>query len=57
MKKTLITTLFLLSTWTAFSNEETEVFAPLEAKIEAQFKIGDWHPAAEAAIRAHWAEY
>jgi hypothetical protein len=57
MKKALITSLFLVCNWTAFSGEGTEVFAPLEAKIEAQLEKGDWHPAAEAAIRAQWADY
>ena len=57
MKKTLITSLFLACPWTALSDEGAGVFAPLETKIEAQLKKGDFHPASEAAIRAQWADY
>jgi hypothetical protein len=57
MIRVFITSLLLLCPWTGFSDEGTDVFDPLEAKIETQLKGENLHPAAEAAIRAHWAEY
>lgn len=56
MIRVFITSL-LLSPWTVFSDEGTDVFDPLEIRIETQLEEGNLHPAAKAAIRAQWAEY
>ena len=57
MNKALIASLILACPWAALSDEVADVFAPLETKIEAQFKKGDLHPASVAAIRAQWADF